>query len=292
MHVEDASWSSPALDQDMGLRVYGHDGRPLVAFPSQDGRFWDFEGFGMVEACAGLIEAGRVRIVAVDGIDWQSWTNRVGPPGGPRLAATRTTTATSSRSSSRSSASRRRARRPGRPVRAWAPTTRPTCCSATRTLSTGSSPCRGSTSVRDWVGEHMDDAVYFNSPLRYLPGLDDPWYLERLREAKIAFVVGQGAWEEAMLVDTRAMERDPGGEGDPGHRRLLGPRRRTTTGRGGGGCCPTTSRSWGPDPVRSLAPRSVAASSTVSALSRQRARTSIRCWSRVFKVSLSLIGGD
>jgi len=44
----------PALGQEMTLRVYGHDGRPVVAFPTMNGRYWDFEGFGMVDACAGL----------------------------------------------------------------------------------------------------------------------------------------------------------------------------------------------------------------------------------------------
>jgi esterase/lipase superfamily enzyme len=61
--------------------------------------------------------------------------------------------------------------------------------------------------LRDFVGDHVDDGVYFHSPLLYLPGLKDPWYLERLRAARIVFVVGQGAWEESMIEDARAMER-------------------------------------------------------------------------------------
>ena len=78
MHVEEHAWLSPALGHDMGLKVYGHDGRPVIAFPSQEGRYWDFESWGMMDACAGLIEAGRARIVAVDGIDRQS--GRTGRP--------------------------------------------------------------------------------------------------------------------------------------------------------------------------------------------------------------------
>ena len=39
--------------------------------------------------------------------------------------------------------------------------------------------------VSGFVGDYVDDAVYFNSPLLYLPGLDDPWYIDRLREARI-----------------------------------------------------------------------------------------------------------
>jgi len=34
--------------------------------------------------------------------------------------------------------------------------------------------------LRHFVGGHMDDAVHLSSPLRFLPGLDDPSILERL----------------------------------------------------------------------------------------------------------------
>jgi esterase/lipase superfamily enzyme len=56
-----------------------------------------------------------------------------------------------------------------------------------------------------FVGDDDSEPVYLNSPLRYLPNLDDPRFLERLREAKLAIVVGQGAWEDDMLADTRAL---------------------------------------------------------------------------------------
>jgi esterase/lipase superfamily enzyme len=60
--------------------------------------------------------------------------------------------------------------------------------------------------LRMFIGDAVDDAVYFNSPLLFLPGLEDPWYLDRFRAAKIAIVVGQGAWEEEMVADTKALE--------------------------------------------------------------------------------------
>ncbi len=189
----------------MRLRAYGHDGRPLIAFPSQDGRFWDFEGFGMVEACAGLLDAGRVRIVAVDGIDAQSWTNRDAHPADRarrhedydryliaellpwlREATGWGTAWVTGASMGAYHAANAQFRHPD--------------------AIDGCIAMSGLYSVRDWVGDHTDDAVYFNSPLAYLPDLDDPWYLERLRGARIVFVVGQGAWEEACIADTRAME--------------------------------------------------------------------------------------
>lgn len=206
MNVDERSWSSPALGQEMTLRVYGHDGRPLVAFPTMNGRYWDFEGFGMVEACAGLIDASRIRIVAVDGIDWQSWTNQHVHPA-------------------------ERARRHEDYDRYLAEELAPFVRELTGRATfwvTGASmgayhavnfllrhpdaadgviAMSGLYHVQPWVGDHVDDAVYFNSPLAYLPNLDDRWYLDRLRRASIAVIVGQGAWEEPMIEDTRALER-------------------------------------------------------------------------------------
>ena len=77
MHIEQHRWYSPALEHDMELKVYGHYGQPILVFPAQNGRYFDWEGHGgMVEACANLIESGRIKFICVDGIDWQSWTNK------------------------------------------------------------------------------------------------------------------------------------------------------------------------------------------------------------------------
>jgi esterase/lipase superfamily enzyme len=79
MHVEHHQLPGRALGRPMEVREFGDRGQPLVAFPSQDGHASDFEGFGMIDACAPLIEAGRVRVLAVDGNDWESWTNLAVP---------------------------------------------------------------------------------------------------------------------------------------------------------------------------------------------------------------------
>ncbi|HEY5988819.1 MAG TPA: alpha/beta hydrolase-fold protein [Streptosporangiaceae bacterium] len=55
---------------------YGHWGRAVLAFPSEQGRAWDFESNGMVDAVAGLLDAGRLKIYCVDSYDASSWSNR------------------------------------------------------------------------------------------------------------------------------------------------------------------------------------------------------------------------
>jgi esterase/lipase superfamily enzyme len=53
--------------------AYGHYGRPLLAFPSQEGRAYDYEDRGMIDSISNLIEGGRVKVYCVDSYDSQSW---------------------------------------------------------------------------------------------------------------------------------------------------------------------------------------------------------------------------
>ena len=64
---------SDALGADLGVIAYGHYGRPMLAFPSEQGRCWDYENQGMIAAIAHLIDAGRVKVYCVDTIDGQTW---------------------------------------------------------------------------------------------------------------------------------------------------------------------------------------------------------------------------
>ena len=100
MHIEEHRWWSNHLNRDMALKIYGHWGKPFIVFPSSRGRYFDYEGMGMIEAVAGFI----------------------------------------------------------------------------------------------------------NSPLSYLSGMDDPWYLDLYRRSKIIVCVGQGAWEDEAIEDTRYLD--------------------------------------------------------------------------------------
>jgi esterase/lipase superfamily enzyme len=55
--------------------TYGHHGRPFLVFPSEQGRAWDFESNGMIEAVAPLVDAGRLKLYCVDSFDAASWSN-------------------------------------------------------------------------------------------------------------------------------------------------------------------------------------------------------------------------
>ena len=63
------------VDIDGGTVIaYGHYGRPLVAFPSENGEPHDWEDRGMVEAIAPFLDDGRVKLYCTPSFDRDSWT--------------------------------------------------------------------------------------------------------------------------------------------------------------------------------------------------------------------------
>jgi esterase/lipase superfamily enzyme len=65
----------PGHDHALSLIAYGHYGRPVLVFPSEAGRAWDFENNGMIGAIEELIDAGRVKVYCADSLDAYSWAD-------------------------------------------------------------------------------------------------------------------------------------------------------------------------------------------------------------------------
>ena len=78
MHYE--KWYSPSLGRDMELKVYGRGGKPVLFIPCQDGRFFDFENFGMLDIWAPFLESGQATVFSVDTMDAETWSNKGGDP--------------------------------------------------------------------------------------------------------------------------------------------------------------------------------------------------------------------
>ena len=208
MNIEYHKWWSPNLGHDMELNVYGHYGKPMLVFPAQGGRFYEFEDFGMIEACRWFIESGKIKVFTVDSVDNQSWANWGAHP---------------------AERARRHEDYDRYIVQEVAPFIRGHCGeSDQKILTTGCSMggyhagnfffrhpdvfdgmicLSGLFQLHMFVGDYSDDNVYFNSPLYFLPNLDDAWYLDQYCRSHIIVCVGQGAWEEPMLADARTLQR-------------------------------------------------------------------------------------
>ncbi len=64
---------SHALGRDMELLHFGSRGRPLLVFPTLQGRFYQWEDFGVVGVMTPWIDSGAIQLVCVDSVDGESW---------------------------------------------------------------------------------------------------------------------------------------------------------------------------------------------------------------------------
>jgi len=76
MHREYHVDHSNALGRTMERLVFGHDGLPVIVFPTSCGRFFEFEDQGMVSAIEGKINRGQIQLWCVDSVDTESWYAR------------------------------------------------------------------------------------------------------------------------------------------------------------------------------------------------------------------------
>ncbi|MFM8322131.1 MAG: esterase family protein [Chloroflexota bacterium] len=207
MHTEYHKWWSQSLGQDMEMKVYGHYGKPVLVFPAQGGRFIEYEDFGMVEAVRGFIDSGKIKLFTVDSADNQSWANWAAHPYDRACRHQdydRYITQEVSPFIRRNcGGGEQKLMTTGCSMGAYHAANfffrHPDIFDATMALS-------GIYQLRMFVGDYMDDNVYFNAPLAYLPGMTDAWYLDQYRRSQIVIACGQGAWEDEMLVDTHAMQ--------------------------------------------------------------------------------------
>ena len=196
------------LGRDMEYKVYGDGGRPIIVFPAQDGRFYDYENFGMVEALAHYIDSGAIQLFCVDSIDSETW---------------------SAKGSEADRISRHEAwvnyikdellKRvydfnpgSGKPYL--------TGCSmgASHALNFylrfpesfgGCIALSGVYHAAYFFPNYSDTRIYYNSPTDYLRGMsDDHPLVNEYRQGDIVLCVGRGAWEEESLIDTAIIREE------------------------------------------------------------------------------------
>lgn len=207
MNVEYHNWWSPALNQEMELKVYGHYGKPVLVFPTQGGRFFEYEDFQMVNGINNSIESGKIKLFTIDSVDNQSWANQQIHP---------------------ADRARRHEAYDSYVIHEVAPFIHQHCnFNDQKIISTGCSmgayhssnfffrhpdifdtliALSGPLSLNLFIGDYMDELVYFNTPLVYLPELQDPWFIDRYMQSTIIVCTGQGAWEEPMIADARILD--------------------------------------------------------------------------------------
>jgi esterase/lipase superfamily enzyme len=206
------------LGRDMEYKRFGHAGRPVVMFPTSRGRFFQYEDTGTIAALADFIEAGRIQVWTLDGIDDESFFGK-NPDLQQRIGRHEAYFRYIRDEAFPEMLGQAAAANGGRSLKPIM-----SGCSMGGfhssnfvfrfpELTAGVIALSGVYATRDFFGAALDGDIYFNSPLDYLAGLTDERILERLRSLRLFFCCGQGAWEGRMLVETRQLEailRDKG----------------------------------------------------------------------------------
>ncbi len=206
MQVQYFKEYSDSLKRDMEFKVYGHAGKPALFFPSQDGRFYQYEDFGMIDACKNFVEDGRMQMFCVDSMDAESWSAEDKTPR-ERIACheqyvkyilddflplLRDVQGNKNE--------------PGKEL-LFAGVSMGAAHAANfffrfPVLGDALIALSGMYSTRPVLGDYMDSKVYFNSVADYLSNTDDPAALEKYRHSKIVICCGQGDYEDLMVTET------------------------------------------------------------------------------------------
>lgn len=201
------------LHRDMEFKIYGHAGMPVLAFPSQDGRFFDFEDQGMIGSIASYIESGRIQVFCCDSNDVNSWSSTnwdhrkaienqeayfhyITEELCPRIyqinqeangGLPQQNILTTGCSLGATHALNVLLRRPD--------------------IFSGCIALSGAYNSRYFFPDYWDDLTYANSPVDYLDGM--PYshpYVDLYRTKNIILCCGQGAWEHPMQEDAARMK--------------------------------------------------------------------------------------
>ena len=186
---------SQELGREMESKFYGHGGMPVLFIPCQDGRFFDFENFNMSKTMSPWLESGQVTVMSIDTIDLETYSDTEAP------AYDRVRRHEAWMRYIINEAIPMLTERTGRQdVITFG-------CSlgATHALNLflrfpdtvrGTLSISGIYDAAYGFGDYMDEHVYNNSPVHYMPNMsDDHPYIEKYNSGKGIVCVGTGAWE-------------------------------------------------------------------------------------------------
>ena len=202
MQVSYQKGYSRELGREMERKRYGYAGRPVVVFPTSNGRFFQFEDLGAIAALGEFIDTGRIQVWTLDGIDGETFVDKGGDMRArmERHEAYFRHVRDEALPEMTEEAAASNGGRQLKPLFAG--------CSMGAfhasnfvfrfpELSAGVIALSGVYSTKDFFGEALDGAIFFNSPLNFLPGLSDTRVLNQLRELRLIFCCGQGDGKNA-----------------------------------------------------------------------------------------------
>ena len=196
MHKELFGWYSPALGKDMPIATYGHYGFSLLMIPTAAADYLEYERFQLIDAISSFIDAGKVKVFSINSINNESWLNNDMEgahkairhnqfneyvfneviPHIKNATSWDTPIITTGASFGALHAMNLFLKRPD--------------------LINGAISMSGVYDLTEYTKGYYDEQVYFNSPIHYIPNLNDHDILEQIRRGRIIIATGSGDHED------------------------------------------------------------------------------------------------
>ena len=197
MRREITSWYSPSLKKEMPIASYGHYGFALLLIPTAGADYLEYERFQLIQALEPMINSGKFRVFSIDSINKESWLNYQMEPAHRAIrhndfnyyvynevvpfirnaTSNETFIYTCGASLGALHAMNLFCKRPD--------------------ILNGAISMSGVYDLTEYTRGFYDEQVYYNSPIHYIPNLNDPFYLDKLKASHhIHIYTGSGEFEE------------------------------------------------------------------------------------------------
>lgn len=197
MQKEQFSWYSPALNKEMPIVCYGHYGFALLLVPTAAADYLEYERFQMIDALSFLINSGKLRVFSINSINNESWLNNDMLPEHKAIrhnqfndyvfnevvpyirnkTSSETMIYTSGASFGALHSMNLFLKRPD--------------------IINGAISMSGVYDLSEYTKGFWDEQVYFNSPIHYIPNLNDLYYLDKIKASHhIHIHTGSGSYED------------------------------------------------------------------------------------------------
>ena len=212
MNREYHRWYSHRLGRDMELLVFGHAGAPYVVFPTSMGSFHEYEDNGMIGALADKLAHGALQLFCLSSVDSESW---YADHAHPRQRVERAMAYESYLLNEAVPLVQQTNPHPigvtgcsfGAYHALLVALRRPDVFRQCVVMG-------GAYDIRRFLHGYYDEDCYFLNPVDFLPNLNDPWLLDRMRANKWVLVTGD---RDICLDDNRRMAEMLHAKGVPAH---------------------------------------------------------------------------
>ncbi len=172
------------------MLVFGHDGYPVILFPTLNGSFHEIKDTGIITSVSNLLDSGKIKIYCPESIDSLTWNNFSISPEDRAKSYTgyENVVLFDIIDFAKHETGKEKAALAGFDFGAYHALN----ISLKHPDKVDHLICiDGYFDIKKFIENYYDDNCYFNNPPDYLPGLNDDWYLDRIRSINIFLAAGE-----------------------------------------------------------------------------------------------------